>query len=262
MCTFGLLGCRVKPRRLRGRWGSTRQPENFSRGSTRHSENSKRGHFRVPALQTPPKFHEWTEREERMKIVAVEGKKERNFGPTLRGHTLRDPTLRDPGCLFCAFFHLVQILAKVGHPNFGQSPSNKDGQSRFGQSWSQPQRVCTCNTPDFDTEAPLVKCNARRHTSARSLSGVPRTNGRLASRSSEGPKTTPGGRRTRDTAGERAPHESSSSSSTDKKSFDSSCTNPASSSSAGSSNAIAGLMLQVPTTSSQDVSLKTQLKTP
>ena len=28
MCTFGLSGCRVKPRRLRGRRGFTRQPEN------------------------------------------------------------------------------------------------------------------------------------------------------------------------------------------------------------------------------------------
>ena len=38
LCTFGLSGCRVKPRRLRGRWGFTRQPE-----------NSKRAHLRVPA---------------------------------------------------------------------------------------------------------------------------------------------------------------------------------------------------------------------
>ena len=39
--------------------------------------------FQGPGLQkTPPKFHEKTprEREERMKIVAGEGKKERNFG--------------------------------------------------------------------------------------------------------------------------------------------------------------------------------------
>ena len=63
MCTFGLSGCRV---------------------------NSKRAHFRAPALQTPPKFHEKTkEREERKKIVAG-----RNFGPpTLRGPTLLGSTL-------------------------------------------------------------------------------------------------------------------------------------------------------------------------
>ena len=66
MCTMGLSGCHVKPRRLQGRRGFTRQPE-----------NSKRAHFRAPALQTPPKFNERTpqEREERMKIVAGEGKK-------------------------------------------------------------------------------------------------------------------------------------------------------------------------------------------
>ena len=48
MCTFGLSGCRVKQRRLRGRRGFTRQPE-----------NSKRAHLRAPALQTPPKFKMW-----------------------------------------------------------------------------------------------------------------------------------------------------------------------------------------------------------
>ena len=56
MCTLGLSGCRVKTRRLRGRRGFTRQPE-----------NSKRAHLSAPALQTPPKFHEKTpqEREEK-----------------------------------------------------------------------------------------------------------------------------------------------------------------------------------------------------
>ena len=70
MCTFRLSGCRVKPRRLRGRRGFTRQPE-----------NSKREHMRVLALQTPPKFHEktpretqkrakwWREREKKRKIL-------------------------------------------------------------------------------------------------------------------------------------------------------------------------------------------------
>ena len=47
--TFGLSGCRVKPRQQKGRGGFARQPE-----------NSKRVHFRAPALQTPPKFHEKT----------------------------------------------------------------------------------------------------------------------------------------------------------------------------------------------------------
>ena len=54
MCTFRFSGCRVKPRRFRGRRGFTRQPE-----------NSKRAHLSAPALQTPPKFHEKTPREGR-----------------------------------------------------------------------------------------------------------------------------------------------------------------------------------------------------
>ena len=69
MCT-----CRVKPRRLSGRWGFTRQPE-----------NSKRAHLRVPALQTPPKFHERTSREREREKKGANGsgrgkKEERNFG--------------------------------------------------------------------------------------------------------------------------------------------------------------------------------------
>ena len=83
MCTFGLSGCCVKPQRLRGRRGFTRQPE-----------NSKRAHLSVPALQTPPKFNEKTPREgrkERM-LRREREKKARNFGPP----TLRAPTLRAP----------------------------------------------------------------------------------------------------------------------------------------------------------------------
>ena len=66
MCTFGLSGCRVNPWRLWGRRGFTRQPE-----------NSKRAHFRSPALQTPPKFHEKTprERDKKNEMGAEEGKK-------------------------------------------------------------------------------------------------------------------------------------------------------------------------------------------
>ena len=62
-------------------WGSEGwRAQNFAlsrRGFTRQPENSKRAHFRAPALQTPPKFHEKTsqEREERKKNVAGEGKK-------------------------------------------------------------------------------------------------------------------------------------------------------------------------------------------
>ena len=63
MCAFGLSGCRVKPR---GRWGFTRQPE-----------NSKRAHFRDPALQTPLKFNEKTQREREKKESG--GKKNAKF---------------------------------------------------------------------------------------------------------------------------------------------------------------------------------------
>ena len=44
MCTFGLSGCRVKPRRLRGRRGFTQQPE-----------NPKREHLTAPALPNTTK---------------------------------------------------------------------------------------------------------------------------------------------------------------------------------------------------------------
>ena len=67
---FEVSGCRVKPQRLWGRRGFTRQPE-----------NSKRAHFRAPALQTPPKFHEKTPRERKKKEnCGGGGKKARNFG--------------------------------------------------------------------------------------------------------------------------------------------------------------------------------------
>ena len=44
MCSFGLPDCHVKPRRLRGRLGFTRQPE-----------NSKRAHLTAPALPNTTK---------------------------------------------------------------------------------------------------------------------------------------------------------------------------------------------------------------
>ena len=49
------------------------------RGSTRQPENSKRAHLSAPALQTPPKFHEKTNKRGRMKTVAGEGKKSAKF---------------------------------------------------------------------------------------------------------------------------------------------------------------------------------------
>ena len=61
------------------------------------SENSKRAQLRVPALQTPPKFHEKTPRDtKRAKRWRERERKTRNFGPRTRGPTLRGPTLRGP----------------------------------------------------------------------------------------------------------------------------------------------------------------------
>ena len=166
-------GCAL--RRLRGRRGFTRQPE-----------NSKRAHLRAPALQ---KHHQNStrrhpDRHKKSEMVVGEGKKSAKFwAPTLRGPPFGapfswdwGPTLRGPPfqtwqvwillcfifillfCFMCEEGHHTETLklakvglAKVGQiffgqSRFGQSRSNKDGQSRFGQSRSQPNihdlRVC------------------------------------------------------------------------------------------------------------------------
>ena len=79
MCTFGLLGCRVKPRR----------PHQTGPPGLAHDqpENSKRAHLNAPALQTPPKFHEKTPREGRKERILrrEREKKARNFGPHRSG---------------------------------------------------------------------------------------------------------------------------------------------------------------------------------
>ena len=64
MCMFS--GCRVKPRRPPSRRGFTQQPE-----------NSKCAHFRDPALQTPPKFHERTPKREKERKLWRERKKKK-----------------------------------------------------------------------------------------------------------------------------------------------------------------------------------------
>ena len=74
-------------------------PDRAAGARTRQPENSKRAHLSAPALQTPPKFHEKTTREEEKSefLRRNREKKARNFGlPTLRGPTLRGPTLRGP----------------------------------------------------------------------------------------------------------------------------------------------------------------------
>ena len=56
------------------------------------AENSKRTHLRVPALQTPPKFHEKTPEREK----ESEKKKREIFGPHPSGPHPSSPTLRAP----------------------------------------------------------------------------------------------------------------------------------------------------------------------
>ena len=118
MCTFGLSGCRVKPRRL---WGS--------RGFTRQPENSKRAHFRAPSASNTTKIprHDPQERKERKKIVAGKGKKSAKFWP---------PTFRG------LHFFLVW-LPQQGHPSGlkgSPAPSSvgaKDKNTNLGQSRPQ-----------------------------------------------------------------------------------------------------------------------------
>ena len=85
MCTFGLSGCRVKPRRLRGSRGLTRQPEN---STCTFDSPSASNTTKIPRKDPKRKT-------KRAKMGREREKKARNFGlPTLRGSTLRAPTLR------------------------------------------------------------------------------------------------------------------------------------------------------------------------
>ena len=102
-------------------------------GASKHHQNSTRKHL---------------ERQKKNEIVAGEEKKTRNFGPpSLRGPTLRGPTFGARAERSSANLLLVEGwlgqktilakvgLAKVGHPNFGQSRSIKVGQSRSTFFW-------------------------------------------------------------------------------------------------------------------------------
>ena len=61
------------------------------------AKNSKRAHFRTPALQTPPEFHEKTPREtQKERILWREREKKNKILGTLRAPTLRAPTLPPP----------------------------------------------------------------------------------------------------------------------------------------------------------------------
>ena len=110
-------------------------------GFTRQSENSKRAHLRAPSAsnttQIPRKDPQ--KKEERMKIVAGEGKKKaRNFGsPTLRGPTLRAPPFgappfRAPPFRAPPFGAAPFGAAPFGAPPFGAPPFGTS--TNFGRS--------------------------------------------------------------------------------------------------------------------------------
>ena len=95
MCTFGLSGCRVKPRRPH-----QTGPPGLAHDSPRTPNVHISGHLR---FKTPPKFHEKTPREtQKQRNGGGKGKKKREilgpppFGAPPRGPTLRGPTLRGP----------------------------------------------------------------------------------------------------------------------------------------------------------------------
>ena len=92
MCTFGLSGCRVNPRQLRG----TFQREGEKKENCGGRREKKTRNFGLPTLR----------------------------GPTLRGPTLRGPTLRGPTfSRFGAppFEGPTLCRPKIQHPKIGRS---------------------------------------------------------------------------------------------------------------------------------------------
>ena len=129
MCTFGLSGCRVKPRRPH----QTGPP-----GLAHDSPRTPNVHISGPLrFKTPPKFHEKTpKRHRKSETVAGKGRKSAKFwaphhlrsGPHPFGAPpFRGPTLRG------RFGQSRPI--KVGHSRFGQNRSIKVGQSRSNFFW-------------------------------------------------------------------------------------------------------------------------------
>ena len=104
----------MKPWRLQGRWGFTRQPE-----------NSKREHLTTPALpNTTKKPREDTQRDKESETGGWRRKNGRNFGPpTLRGPRLRDPTFSRFGPPYGAPPFMVQKFntLKLAEVEIGRS---------------------------------------------------------------------------------------------------------------------------------------------
>ena len=110
--------CNVHVRALRLSCETPAAPPDRAAGArTQQPENSKRAHFRAPALQTPPKFHERTPRERKKKenCGGRREKKARNFGPpTLLGSTLLAPPFWTPPFWAPPFW-----APPFGAPSFG-----------------------------------------------------------------------------------------------------------------------------------------------
>ena len=112
-------------------------PDRAAGARTRQPENSKRAHLRVPALQTPPKFHE----KDQKRGIHFSG-----FVPLPSGPHHDTKNIGEK-------IGLAKIgLAKIG---FGQNWSNQDGQNGIGQSRRRGAQMCTfgvlglsCASPD------------------------------------------------------------------------------------------------------------------
>ena len=136
MCTFGLSGCRVFPQRLRGRRLHT-------------ARELQTCTFDGPAASNttiPRKDHQ--EREERMKTVAGEGKKERNFGPF---PTLQAPHPSGPPGFGAPLFQGLGLLHPSGpHPLWSKNSTSKNwpksklaevDRARTGPPYAGPPKI-------------------------------------------------------------------------------------------------------------------------
>ena len=120
-------------------------PDRAAGARTRQPENSKRAQLRVPALQTPPKFHERTPREGKKNenCGGRREKKARNFVPPPFGAPpFGAPPFGPPP--FGAPLFLVLAPHPLGpHHDTHQIPKqivqNWIGQNWIGQNWLWPK---------------------------------------------------------------------------------------------------------------------------
>ena len=117
-----------------------------SQRRTRQPKNSKRAHFRAPALQTPPKFHERTPRERKKKENCGRGEKKREilgpppFGPHPSGPSpFGAPQFGAPPSFVPKFN--IQKLAEnklaVGRSRIGRTQKKELAMVVIGQSRSR-----------------------------------------------------------------------------------------------------------------------------